>query len=46
LFALSAKSREQSALLKLIKNHAAALKDIARVDKYNDWGSRITYHFI
>jgi hypothetical protein len=34
LFALSAKSREQSALLKLIKNHAAALKDIARVDKY------------
>jgi hypothetical protein len=34
LFALSAKSREQSALSKLVKNHAAALKDIAKVDKY------------
>jgi len=34
LFALSAKSREQSALTKLVKNHEAALKDIAKVDKY------------
>jgi hypothetical protein len=33
-FALSAKSREQSALSKLVKNHEAALKNIAKVDKY------------
>ena len=34
LFATSAKSREQPPLTKLVKAHEAALKDIAKIDKY------------